>query len=134
MYCLTGARCSSQAENYYMTGRGFVFFPFFFCFIFIVFAVLLRGAVLSLSYSSIQQAYQKRKRITPPQVYMYARHVSERRGRRRSGNRPRREAYVASDLSSPEAWRDSWHCQVASLQLKSIMKNYIQSWTSVRFA
>ena len=66
----------------------------------------------------------------------YVRHVSERKGRRTSGNRPRREAYVASELFSPEAWRqDSGHYQVASLQLRSIMtKNYIQPWTSVRLA
>ena len=53
----------------------------------------------------IQQAHQKRKIITLPRVCKYVRHVSERRGRRTSGNRPRREAYVASELFSPEAWR-----------------------------
>ena len=68
----------------------------------------------------IQQAYQKRKRVA---VCTYVRHVSERRGQRTSSNRPRREAYVTSDLFSPEAWRQhSWHYQVSSLQLRSIMK------------
>ena len=70
----------------------------------------------------IQQARQKRKRITLPRVCTYVRYVSERRGPRTSGNRPRREAYMASELYFPEAWRGAWHYQVASLQLRSIMK------------
>ena len=83
-------------------------------FIFIVFGVLLCRAMLPLSY--ILQAYQKKKRIALPRVCTYARHVSERSER----DLPRREAYVASELVFPEAWRrDSWHYQLASLQLQS---------------
>ena len=70
----------------------------------------------------IQQAYQKRGRLILSRVCTYVRHASERRGRRTSDNRPQREAYVASELFSPEAWRqDSWHYQVTSVQLRSIM-------------
>ena len=112
---LTGAMCSNQAEKYYMRGGGFFFLSNFFGFIYFVFAVLLWRAVISLSY--IQQAHQNKKMITLPGVRTYVRHVSERSGR----NRPRREAYMASELFFPEAWRwDPWHYQVAScLQLES---------------
>ena len=72
---VTGARCSNQAEKYYMR-RGFSsFFPIFSVSFFIVFSVLLCRAVLSLSY--IQQAYQK-KISTLPGVRTYVRHVNER--------------------------------------------------------
>ena len=46
-------------------------------------------------------AYQKKEISTLPRVCTYVRHVSERSGR----NRPRRKAYVASELFIPEAWR-----------------------------
>ena len=82
--------------------------------------MLLCRAVFSVSY--IQQAYQKKQRTALPGVVCtYVRHVSERSGR----NRPRREAYVAPELYFPEAWRrDSWHNQVASLELQSKQKLY----------
>ena len=119
----SGARCSNQAEYYFMRGRGFCFLPNFLRFYFHCFrgAATVPCCAFSFVQPYIQQAYQKRKRITLPRVCTYVRHVSERRGRRTSGNRPRREAYVASELFSPEAWRqDSWHYQVASLQLTTI--------------
>ena len=59
-YFLTGARCSNQAENNFMRGRGFCFLPTFFGVIFIVFAALLCRAVLSLAYSSTNSKHIKR--------------------------------------------------------------------------
>ena len=98
-------------------GTGNVFLSKHLRLIFIVFAVLLRRAVLSPSY--IQQAYRKKKRITLPGVCTYVRYVSERSRR----NRPRREAYAASELFFHEVWRrGSWPYQVASLQLQSFKK------------
>ena len=81
-------------------GRGFYFLQEIFGFIFIVFAVLLYWAVLSLS-NIPGTAYQKKRINTIPGVCTYVLHASEHSGR----NRPRREAYVASELFSPEAWR-----------------------------
>ena len=76
-----------------MRGDGdFCFLSKFFGFIFIVFAVLLCPAVLSPSY--IQQAYQKKKRMTLPGVCTYVRHVSEHSEQ----NRPHRETYEACEL------------------------------------
>ena len=71
-------------------GAGIFFLFDFFGFIFIVFAVLLCRAVLSLSYcSSTYSKHSKRGKGSPDlgYVYTYVRHVSERRGRRTSGNR-----------------------------------------------
>ena len=51
MFCLTGARSSSQAEKYCMRGDVNCFFIFkIFVFVSIVSALLLCRAVLSLSY------------------------------------------------------------------------------------
>ena len=69
-----------------MRGRGIFHFQTNTVSVFIVFAVLLYRAVLSLSYT--QQAHQKNKGITLTGVCTYVRHVSERSGR----NRPGREA------------------------------------------
>ena len=70
---LTGARCSNQAENNYIHegGRGFFFLSEFFGFIFIVFAVMLCHAVLSLSY-----IYIKKKISTLPGVCKYVPHTA----------------------------------------------------------
>ena len=74
------------------------------------------AAVPCCAFSFVHTACLNKKISTLSGVCTYARHVSERSGR----NRPRREAYMASKLFSPEACRrDSWHCQVASLQLQS---------------
>ena len=115
IFFLTGARYSNQAENCYMRGQGFSFRKkrfHFRCFCGACCAVL---CFLLRTYQT-HTAYQKKKRITLPGVCTYVRHVSERSGR----NRPRREAYVASELFSPEAWlQDSWHYQVITLHLQS---------------
>ena len=98
-----------------MRGRVFSFFPFF-GFIFIVFTVLLCHAVFSLSMSREEKAVfrtavhtasmsKKEKDITLPRVCTYVRYVSECRRPRTPGNLPRREAYMASELVSPEGWR-----------------------------
>ena len=100
--------------------RGGVFFFFqefsfhFHCF---------RGAALpccafSFVHTIVQHIKRGKKLPYLECVRTYVRTaVSERSGR----NRPRREAHVASELFSPEAWRrDSWYyCQVASLQQQS---------------
>ena len=62
---LTGARCSNQAENRYMRGRGIFLLSNCFGFIFIVFAVLLCRAVLSLSYCSTYSKHFRRGKGLP---------------------------------------------------------------------
>ena len=95
-----------------MRGRGLCFFlPHFSVSFFIIFAVLLCRAVVSLSY--IQHAYRKHKISTLYTWGMYVRHVSERMWRPTI-------SYVASELFFPEAWRrDYWRYQVTSLLLQS---------------
>ena len=96
-------------------GTGFFFFPTFSVSFPLLLrcccAVLLCRAVLSFSMSKEEKAVRrtavhtrmsKRKRITLPRVCTYVRHVSERRGPRTSGNRPRSEGHRASELFSPE--------------------------------
>ena len=91
---------SQSGEKMLHEGTGILFFlSYKIGLIFIVFAVLLCRAVLSLSY--IQQAYQNKKRIALPEVCKHVRHVSERGGR----NCPRREQYVVSELFFPVSWR-----------------------------
>ena len=103
----------SGRKMLYERGRGFFFFPkfrfhfYWFC----------GDAVPCCALSFVHTAIYRKKIITTlPGVCTYVRHLSKRSGR----NRWRREANVASELFSPEAWRwDSWHYQVASLYLRS---------------
>ena len=96
-------------------GREFSFFIPKFSVSFSLFLRYCCAVLCSLSYIRVQTySISKEEKSPLPGVCTYVRHVSERSGQ----NRPRREAYVASELFSPEAWRrDSWHYQVASLQL-----------------
>ena len=111
----TGARCSNQTENDFMRGRGFflcpifsVSFPLFLRCCCAVLGFLFRAAVHTASIPKEEKDY--------PTSGMHV-------GRRTPSIRPRCESFVASELFSPVAWRqDSWHYQVASLQLLSNMK------------
>ena len=108
---VTGVRCSNQTERYCMRGRVFCFFfskvsVSFFIFLRCCCAVL---CFLFLTYSN----HIKKEYSTLPEVCTYVRYVSERMWRPSC-------SYVASELFFPRAWlRDSWHYQVASLQLQS---------------
>ena len=116
---LTGCKVfQSGRKLLHERGRAFVFLSEFFGSIFIVFAVLLLcRAVLSLSCIPVRtRTISKEQNKYPiPGVCTYVRH-------------PRREPYVASEQFSPEAWRpDSWHYQVASLQLLCTIINKLYS-------
>ena len=114
-----GVRCSNHAEQYYSRGDRDIFCFQIFGFIFIFFAAVPCCAFAFFVYTStdIYIAYQIKKLSTAVVHYLgyvrtYVRH-------------PRREWYdVASELTSelffPETCRwDSWHHQVAGLQLRS---------------
>ena len=132
-FFLTGARCSNQAGNYYTRGDGDFFFlsensVSFSLFLRCCCAVL---CVLFRTYEYRHRTYRKKKISTLSGVCTYVRHVSEHGGR----NRPRCEAYVASELFSPEAWRRGTFGIIKSPVCNYNHKiNYIQSWTSFRFA
>ena len=61
----TCARCYNQTEKGFVRGRGLLFLPNFYGCIFIVFAVLLCRAVLSLSYRSTYSKHIKRGKGLP---------------------------------------------------------------------
>ena len=85
---LTGARCSNQAENYYMWGRAFFLLSKNFGFVCSVFAV---PAVPCYASSFVHTAsISKEEKEYPtvvPGVCTYVRHVSERSGRNRPATR-----------------------------------------------